>query len=59
MLHLTLKTEYSFGQCYGFLKTLHDNYANKDVIGIADTNTISFYKLKRLCDKSGKKPIFG
>ena len=59
MLHLTLKSEYSFGQCYGFLDKLHNNYALNDVIGIADNNTFSFFKLKKLCDKSGKKPVFG
>ena len=59
MLHLTLKSEYSFGQCYGFLERLHDEFSNENVIGIADNNTFSFFKLKKLCDKSSKKPVFG
>lgn len=59
MYHITLKSEYSFGQCYGYLKDLHDNYSHNNVIGIADTNTFSFYKLQQLCEKSGKKPIYG
>lgn len=59
MIHIALKSEYSFGQCYGFLPKLHNNYAISNFIGIADFNTFSFFKLKKLCDKSGKKPIFG
>ena len=59
MFNITLKSEYSFGQCYGFLKDLHDNYSKDGVIGIADNNTFSFFKLKTMCNKSGVKPIFG
>lgn len=59
MLHLTLRSEYSFGACYGFLEKLHDDYSEDNVIGIADYNTFSVFKLKKLCDKSGVKPIFG
>jgi len=59
MMHLTLKSEYSFGQCFGYLKSLHDNYSSDGVIGIADTNTFSFYKLEQMCKKSGVKPIYG
>jgi len=59
MIHITLKSGFSFGQCYGFLKDLHDNYSEEGVIGIADINTFSFFKLKQMCNKSGKKPIFG
>ena len=59
MFNITLKSEYSFGQCYGFLKYLHDNYSKDGVIGIADNNTFSFFKLKMMCNKSGVKPIFG
>ena len=59
MYHLTLRTEYSFKKCFGFLKELHDDYSHNDVIGIADDNTLGFYKLFELCKKSGKKAIYG
>lgn len=59
MYHITLRSEYSFKQCFGFLKELHDNYSHNDVIGIADYNTLGFYKLYELCKKSGKKAIYG
>ena len=59
MIHITLKSEYSFGQCYGFLKDLHDNHSEDGVIGVCDFNTFSVFKLKKMCDKSGVKPIFG
>jgi DNA-directed DNA polymerase III PolC len=38
---------------------MHDNYSHNDVIGIADTNTLGFYKLYEMCKKSGKKAIYG
>jgi len=59
MIHIALKSEYSFGQCYGFLDKLHNEYSNDGAIGIADFNTFSIYKLRKLCDKSNQKPIFG
>jgi len=59
MYHITLKSEYSFGQVFSFLKELHDDYSYNDVIGIADTNTLGFYKLYEMCKKSGKKAIYG
>lgn len=59
MYHLTLRSEYSFKQCFGFLQELHDNYSYNDVIGIADSNTFGFYKLYEMCKKSGKKAIYG
>jgi len=59
MYHLTLRTEYSFKQCFGFLQELHDNYSHNGVIGIADYNTLGFYKLYEMCKKSGKKAIYG
>lgn len=59
MHHITLRSEYSFKQCYGFLKELHDNYSHNNVIGIADTNTFGYYKLYDACKKSGKKAIYG
>lgn len=59
MLHIALKSEYSFGKTYGFLGKLHDEYSVNKVIGIADFNTFSVFKLKKLCEKSGVKPIFG
>jgi len=59
MYHLTLKSEYSFGKCYGFLNVLHSEYTHNGVIGVADDNTISFYKLQQLCKKTGDKPIYG
>ena len=59
MIHIALKSEYSFGQCYGFLDKLHDKYSDDGAIGIADFNTFSIYKLRKLCNKSNKKPIFG
>ena len=59
MLHLTLKSGLSFGQCYGYLKDLHDDYSHDGVVGVADTNTFSFYKLQEFCKKSGTKPIYG
>lgn len=59
MIHIALKSEYSFGQCYGFLNKLHDEYSSDGAIGIADFNTFSFYKIKKMCYKSGVKPILG
>lgn len=59
MYHLTLRTEYSFKESFGFIKEIHDNYSHNNVIGIADTNTFGFYKLYELCKKSGNKPVYG
>ena len=59
MINITLKSEYSFKKTFGFLKVLHDDYADDNVIGIAEYNTSSFYKLRKLCNDSGKKPVFG
>lgn len=59
MYHLTLRSEYSFRECFAFLQDLHDNYSHNNVIGIADTNTFGFFKLYEMCKKSGKKAIYG
>lgn len=59
MYHLTLRSEYSFKQTFSFLQEIHDNYSHNNVIGIADTNTLGFYKLYELCKNSGKKAIYG
>jgi len=59
MYHLTLRTEYSFKQCFGFMQELHDDYTYNGVIGIADYNTLGFYKLYEICKKSGNKAIYG
>ena len=59
MYNLTLKSEYSFGESFAFLKRLHDEYSYKGVIGVSDFNTFAVHKLKKMCDKSGTKPIFG
>ena len=59
MLHLTLKSEYSFGECYGFLKELHKKHTKGGYIGVADSNTFSFYKLQQLCKKNDDTPVYG
>ena len=57
MINLGLKTEYSFRQCYGFVKDIHKQ---GDVIGIADlNNTYAFVELEKQSIKHKFKPIYG
>jgi len=62
MIHIGLKSEYSFKQCYSPIEKLVQ-YAvdNKmDSIGIADIgNTFGHYPFAKACEKAGVKPIFG
>jgi len=49
--YLTLRSEYSFKKCYGFLDRLFNEYSDSGFIGIADEwNTFSFYRLQVLCN---------
>ena len=50
MGHITLKTEYSFGTCFGFLARTFNEYSDSGYIGIADTTTFGFYRLEVLCN---------
>lgn len=59
MLHLTLRSEYSFGRCFGFLKSIYADYAKNGYIGVSDWNTFSFYKLQQLCKVNGDTPVYG
>jgi DNA polymerase III alpha subunit len=59
VIHLALRTEYSFKQCYGFIKDLVE-VAKGDAIGIADNNnTYGHIQHHRACRKEGIKPILG
>lgn len=62
MIHLALRTEYSFKQCFQHLRDLVKDAAERGetAIGVADVNnTFAHYKLQKYCDEFGIKPIFG
>ena len=60
MIHLALRTEYSFKQCYGFIDKYPDISKGGNAIGIADNNnTFGHVKHHKNCKKYGIKPILG
>lgn len=61
IIHLALRTEYSFKNVYGHLKKTIDDYSENGIIGLADDeNTHSFSEIERYCNgKEEIKTIFG
>lgn len=60
MPHIALRTEFSFGQTYGKVEHLIDNFTINNTIGFADINsTFSHVIAEKHCKKKGIKPIFG
>lgn len=58
LIHLTLKTEYSFKKVFGKLADLVTE--GSGAIGVADiNNTFAHVYLEQLCAKNKVKPIFG
>lgn len=51
MGYLTLKSEYSFKESYGFLERLVNEYSDDGFIGICDNNTFAVHRLRELCNK--------
>lgn len=59
MMHIALKTEYSFRKCFLPIKEIH-KYVNNGVVGIADINsTFGHVPLMKEAKKHGFKPIYG
>lgn len=59
MIHLALKTEFSFGKCFMPLDSIH-NYVVNGYVGIADiNNTYGHIPLSKLAKKHGFNPIYG
>lgn len=59
MIHLALRTEYTFKKTYGYIDNIHE-YARGGAVGIADiNNTFGHVKLEQLSKKHGFKPIYG
>ncbi len=59
MIHLALRSEYSFKRCYGFIENMV-NYANGISIGVADdANTFAHVAHHRSCIAASVKPILG
>jgi len=60
MIHLALRTEYSFKQCYGFIHDIVEIAGKEQAIGIADNaNTFGHVKHFKDCRLKGVKPILG
>lgn len=62
MIHLALKTEYSFQESYYPLEKVVDDAITRghDAVGIADTdNTFGHILFEKICKTKGIKPIFG
>ena len=63
MIFLSLRTEYSFKKCYGYISDIVkvcDMYEEMPAIGVADFNgTFGHVMLEQACKVAGKKPIFG
>lgn len=58
IIHLALRTEYTFRKVYGYADKLYE-YGNS-AVGIADLNgTFGFVSLEKQCKKAKLKPIFG
>lgn len=51
MGYITLKSEYSFRESYGFLERLVNEYSDDGFIGICDINTFAVHRLRELCNK--------
>lgn len=59
MIHLALRTEFSFKNCFLHMKDIH-KYAEHGYVGIADDHsTFGHIPLQQEADKHGFKPIFG
>jgi DNA polymerase III alpha subunit len=59
MIHLRLRTEYSFRTVFGRIESVLARVPNGDAVGIADTGTwghVPFYKAARA---TGRKPLLG
>ena len=60
MIHLALRTEYSFKKCYGFIHDIIEVAGEEPAIGIADdSNTYGHVKHYQDCSRKGVKPILG
>jgi len=60
MIHLALRTEYSFGKVFGKIEDIVELGKKTGVVGIADiNNTYGFAKFDKLCRAANVKPIFG
>jgi len=62
MIHLALRSEYSFQKCYYHLEKLVKDAVTRgdSAVGVADiNNTFAHIKLEQLCKKNDIKPIFG
>lgn len=58
MIHLALKTEYSFKQAYGFVSDIY-KYGSDGAVGVGDINsTFSHVNLDKVCKEHKIKPIF-
>jgi len=58
IIHLALRSEYSFKQTFGHMRDLVTGRTK--AVGIADINsTFGHVKLEQYCNKAGLKPIFG
>ena len=59
MIHLGLRSEYSFKGCYGYVQDLV-NFADQGMVGIADVgNTFGHVQFSKACKSADVKPIFG
>jgi len=60
MIHLGVRTEYSFGKAYAHIKDIAELPQEHSAIGIADDNsTFGHVQLYKLCKKRNVKPILG
>lgn len=62
MIHIALRSEYSFKSCFGHLKQLVDDAVSRGdtALGLADVNnTFGHVKFEKYCKDAGIKPIFG
>ena len=59
MIHLALRTEFSFKKCYGFIKDIV-HHSNDFAIGVADdSNTFAHLGHHKACKTEGVKAILG
>lgn len=62
MIHIALRTEFSFKQCFGHLKQIVKDASKRGdwALGIADkNNTFGHIKFEKYCKEFNIKPIFG
>jgi DNA polymerase III alpha subunit len=59
MIHLRLRTEFSFRRAYGKLDTVLDKVGTVPVAGITDDGTWGHVAWEKECKARGIKPIFG